>query len=104
MHIMSMLCFMTDAVNSGSCSILFNVLMLNVVICIVLVHFSKFCLCYVADFSNTEARAPTSIGRALFFPHEERCGLDRWFGVGHGNLSITVFILIYRSQLIDEQQ
>ena len=54
-----------DAVSSGSCPILFKVLMLNVAICIVCLHFSSFCcLSSVADFSNTDARAPTSVGRA----------------------------------------
>ena len=80
---------MVDAVCSGSCSILFKVLMLNVAICIVCLHFSNFYLSSVADFSNTEARAPTLTGRAPFW----KCGLS----VGHGYLSIAVFILIYRS-------
>ena len=31
-------------------------------------HFSSFCLSSVADFSNTEARAPTSVGRTSFLP------------------------------------
>ena len=35
-------------------------LTLNVAICIVCLHFSSFCLSSVADFSNTEARAPPS--------------------------------------------
>ena len=68
MHIMSILCSTADAVNSGSCSILFKVITLNVAICIVCLHFSSFSLSSVADFSNTEARAPTSAGRALFLP------------------------------------
>ena len=46
----------------SSCPILFNVLTLNVTICIVLLHFSNFCfsLSSVADFSNTGVRVPTS--------------------------------------------
>ena len=67
MHIMSILCSTADAVSSGSWPILFKVQTLNVTICIVGFHFSSFCcLSSVADFSNTEARAPTSAGRALF--------------------------------------
>ena len=69
MHIMSILCSTADAISSGSCPILFKVLTLNVAICSVCLHFSSFCrLSSVADFSNTEARAPTSAGRAPFLP------------------------------------
>ena len=72
---------MADAVSSGSCPILFKVLTLNIAICIVCLHFSNFCLS--SDFSNTETRAPTSVGHALFFyPREERCGLYMWFEYG----------------------
>ena len=90
MHIMSILCSTADAVSSDSWPILFKVLTLN---CIVCLHFSSFCcLSSVADFSNTEARAPTSAGGA---PSDVVyvCGLS----VGHGYLSMAVFILIYRS-------
>ena len=67
MHIMSMLWSIT-AVRSGSWPILFKVLTLNVTICIALLHFSNFCfsLSCVTDFSNTEARAPTSAGPGPF--------------------------------------
>ena len=70
MQIISILCSTADAVSSDSWPILFRVLTLNVAICIVCLHFSSFCLCLssVADFSNTEARAPTSAGRAPFLP------------------------------------
>ena len=70
MQIMSILCSTTDAISSGSWPILFRVLTLNVAICIVCLHFSSFCLSLnsVADFSNTEARAPTSAGRAPCLP------------------------------------
>ena len=66
---MSIFCSRADVVSSGSCPILFKVLTLNVAICIVCLRFSNFCyLSSVADFSNTEARAPTSAGRAPFLP------------------------------------
>ena len=70
MQIISILCSTADAVSSASWPILFRVLTLNVAICIVCLHFSSLCLCLssVADFSNTEARAPTSAGRAPFLP------------------------------------
>ena len=70
MQIISILCSTADAVSSDSWPILFRVLTLNVAICIVCLHFSSFCLglSSVADFSNTEARAPTSAGRAPFLP------------------------------------
>ena len=69
MHIMSILCSTADAISSGSCPILFKVLTLNLTICRVGLHFSNFCrLSSVADFSNTDARAPTSAGRAPFLP------------------------------------
>ena len=100
MQIMSILCSTADAVSSGSWPILFRVLTLNVAICIICLHFSSFCLSLssVADFSNTEARAPTSAGRAPFFTRAKSdavyvCGLS----VGHSYLSMAVFILIYRS-------
>ena len=60
---------MADEVSSGSCPILFKVLTLNVAICIVCLHLSNFyCLSSVADFSNTEARTPTSARCASFLP------------------------------------
>ena len=68
MQIMSILCSTADAVSSGSWPILFRVLTLNVAIYIVCLYFSSFCLSSVADFSNTEARAPISAGRAPFLP------------------------------------
>ena len=70
MQIISMLCSTADALSSGSGPILFRVLTLNVVISIVCLHFSSFCLSLssVADFSNTEFRTPTSAGRAPFLP------------------------------------
>ena len=69
MYIMSILDSRADAVSSCSWPILFKVLTLNVAICIVCLHFSSFrCLSSVADFSNTELRAPTSAGRAPFLP------------------------------------
>ena len=68
MQITSILCSTADAVSSDSWPILFRVLTLNVAICIVCLHFSSFCLSSVADFSNTEARAPTSAGHAPFLP------------------------------------
>ena len=94
---MSILCS-ADAVSSGSWPILFRVLTLNVAICIVCLHFSSFSLSSVANFPNTEARAPTSAGRAPFLPRAKNdavyvCGLS----VGHGYLLMAVFILIYRS-------
>ena len=78
---MSMLWSIAEAVSSGSWPILFKVLMLNVAIYMVCLHFSNFCfsLSSVADFSNPGARALTSVGPTLFYPREERCGLDKWF-------------------------
>ena len=89
MHIMSILCSKADAVSSCSCPILFKVLMLNVAICTVCLHFS---LSSVADFTNTGATAPTPAGRAPFFIRAKSdavwtCGLS----VGHGYLSVAVF-------------
>ena len=89
MHIMSILCSTADAVSFGSWPILFKVLTLNVTICIVCLHFSRFCcLSSVADFSNTEARAPTRAKSNAVYV----CGLS----MGDGYLSMAVFILIYR--------
>ena len=99
MHIMSTLCSPADAVSSGSWPILFKVLTLNVVICIVCLHFRSFCcLSSIADFSNTEVRAPTTAESAPFFTRAKSdmvytCGLN----VGHGYLSTAVFIPIHRN-------
>ena len=64
-----MLWSMADAVSSGSCPISFKFLTLNVAICIVRLHFDIFCLSFVADFSNTEDKAPTSADHVPFFTH-----------------------------------
>ena len=59
---------MADAVNASSFPILFKVLMLNVAICIVCLHFSNFCcLSSEADFLNTEARGLQHQQDAAFF-------------------------------------
>ena len=98
MHIMSILCSTADAISSGSCPILFKVLTLNVAICSVCLHFSSFGrLSSVADFSNTDVRAPTSAGRAPFYPREEWCGLCMWFECGSSLSFDGCFILFYRS-------
>ena len=49
---------MADAVSSDSCPIFFKVLMLNIAICIIRLHFSHFCLTTVADFSNLSRMCP----------------------------------------------
>ena len=67
---------MADAVSSGNFLILFKVLTLNVTISIVRLRFSNFCLSSVADFSNTEIRAPTSAGRVPCLPARSAM----WFG------------------------
>ena len=103
MHIMSILCSSVDAISSDSCPILFKVLTLNVAICSVCLHFNSFdCLSSVADFSNTEARAPTSAGRTPFFTHAKSdavcvCGLS----VGHGYLSMVVLFSSIEATLIE---
>ena len=80
MHIITMLWSMVDVVSSGSCPILLKVLTLNFAFCIVRLHFSNFCLSSVADFSNTEARAPTSARCATFLPMRRAMR----FGCGSG--------------------
>ena len=83
LHIMSILYSRADAVSSGSWPILFKVLTLNVTICIVCLHFSSFCcLSFVADFSNTGARAPTSGGRAPLLPARRAMWFIMWFECG----------------------
>ena len=88
--------------------------MLNVAICIVHLYFSNFCfsLSSVADFLNTEARAPTSAGHPFYFYYfyffftrmKSKVVWTGGLSVGHGNLSMAAFILIYRNHLINEQQ
>ena len=96
---------MADVVNPGSCPILFNVLTLDAVFCIVYLHFSDFCLSPVADFSNTEARAPASAGRAPFLPARKamRFGQVVWVWV----MVIFWWLFLFsftEATLIDEQQ
>ena len=99
MHIISILCSTADEVSSGSCPILFKVLTLNVAICIVCLNFSSFCcLRSVADFFEHWGQGPNlSRTRPLFTRAKSDvvyvCGLS----VGHGYLSMAVFILINRS-------
>ena len=100
MHIMFMLWSIADAVSSSSCPALFKVLTLNVANCMVRLHFSNFCfsLSSVACFSNTGSRAPISAGHAPFITRAKSDVV--WTGglsVGHRNLSMAVFILVYRS-------
>ena len=106
MHIMSILCSSADAISSGSCSILFKVLTLNVAICSDCLHFSSFdCLSSVADFSNTEARAPTSAGRTPFFTRAKSDAVCvSGLSVGHGYLSMAVLFSSIEATLIEEQQ
>ena len=98
MQIMSILCSTANAVSSGSWPTLFRVLTLNVTICILCLHFCSFYLSSVADFSNTEARPPNSAGSAPFFTRAKSDAVYVYgLSVGHGYLSMAVFILIYRS-------
>ena len=97
--------WVTYEASSGSCPIFFKVLTFNVAICIVRLHFSYFCLNSVADFSNTEARAPTSAGRAPFLPacRAMRFGHVVWVWV----MVIFRWLFLFSStdaSLIDEQQ
>ena len=105
MQIMSILCSTADAVSSGSWPILIRVLTLNVAICIVCLHFSSFCLSSVADFPNTEARTPTSAGRASFLPAQraKRFVLVVWVWVMVIFRWLCLFSSI-ESTLIDDQQ
>ena len=96
-QIMSILCSKADAVCSGRWPIIFWVLTLKVAICIVCLHFSSFCLSSVADFLNTEDRAPTSTGSTPFLPARRAMRFMYVVWVCHGYLSIAVFILIHRS-------
>ena len=85
------------AISSGSCPILFRVLTLNVAICSVCLHFSSFdCLSSVADFSNTEARAPTSSSFWLLFTTE----ILGSFGGGllGGGEFISFFFFFFKSK------
>ena len=70
MHFMSTLWSIANAVTSGSFRIVFKFRTLNAAFCIVRLHSSNFCfsLRSIADFSSTEARAPTSAGHVNFLP------------------------------------
>ena len=105
MQIMSLLCSRADAKSSGSWPTLFRVLTLNVAICIVCLHFGSFCLSSVAYFSNTEARAPTSAGRASFLP--VRRAMRFMYVVWVWVMVIFRWLFLFSSikaTLIDEQQ
>ena len=102
MHIMSILCSTADAVSSGSWSILFKVITLNVAICIVCLHFSIFFFffwfelcCWVFEHWSQGSNLRKT---RLFFNCAKSdavcvCGLS----VGHGYLSMAIFILIWRN-------
>ena len=84
MQIMSTLCSTADAVSSGSWPIQFKVQTLNVATCIVCLHFSS-------QGSSLNRTRP-------FLTHAKSDGVyECGFSVGHGYLSMAVFILIYRS-------
>ena len=105
MQIMSILCSTVNAVISCSWTILFRVRTLNVTICIIYLHFSSFCLSSVADFSNTEARAPTSAGRAPCLP--ARRAMRFMYVVWVWVMVIFRWLFLFSSieaTLIDEQQ
>ena len=86
------LCTTADTVSSDSLPILFKFVTLNVAICIVCLHFGSFCcLSSVADFWNLSRSRPFSTLAKSDGVYV--CGLS----VGHGYLSMDVFILINRS-------
>ena len=93
MYISAWTCIWECNTSSDIWFILFNVLTLNVAICIVLLHLSNFCLCLssAADFSNNEARAPTSAERAFFFFTRAKSDAVWTYDFSHGNLSMAVF-------------
>ena len=95
-----------DTVSSGSWSILFNVLTLNVATSIVCLDFSNFCyLSSVGDFSNSEIRAPTSAGRASFLAAQRAL---RFMYVVWVRVMVIFrwlfFILIYRSHFCNGRE
>ena len=77
---MSILWSIADAVNSGSCPILFKVQTLNVAMCIVPLYLSNFSfsLSSVADFSNTVASAPISEGHVVWDKIKSKTYLKSW--------------------------
>ena len=95
---MSLLCSTADAVRSGSWPILFKVQTLNVTVCIVCLHFSNICcLSSVADFRTRRPGHQPQQDTPRFTCAKSDavyvCGLS----VGHGYLSMAVFILNYSS-------
>ena len=78
-HIMSILCSMTDAVSSCRWPILFKVLTLNVAICIMRLHFSSFCcLSSVADFSEHWSQGSKLSRTRPFFTRAKSDGVYVW--------------------------
>ena len=75
MHMMSIFCLAAHTVSSGSWFIVFNALTWKVAMLTMLLHQSKLGLSSVADFSNSRARALTSVEHTLCFC-KELCGLD----------------------------
>ena len=72
----SILCSATDNVCSSNWFTMFKVLTLSITMLTMSLYLNNFCLGLgsVADFLNTEARAPTSIECTPCLPCEERCG------------------------------
>ena len=97
MHITSTFWSIADAVSSASCLILFKVLTLNITICIVRLYFSNFCFSLLLIF-RTLGPGLQAQQDAPFFTRVKSD--EVWTSssrVNHGNLSMAVFILIYRS-------
>ena len=86
--ILCLLWSIAEAVSSGSWPILFKVLMLNVAICIVLLHFSNFRLSSVADFLNTGARTHLF----LFTSAKSDAVWTSGLSMSYDNLLMVVFL------------
>ena len=69
-------------------------------------HFTYFgfSLSYIADFSNTGARASTSAGHILFTRAKSDAVWTSSLSVSHGNLSLAVFLFSPIEATLKEEQ
>ena len=99
MHIMSILCSTADAINSGSCPILFKVLTLNIAICIVCLHFSSFCCLSSLDdfFEHWGQGSNLRRTRPFFTPAKSDavcvCGLNIYIYI-YMCVCVCVYVLV----------
>ena len=98
-YIMSMLWSIAEAVSSDSYPILVKVITLNVTICIVLLHFSKFALFELCNWFFEHWGQGSNLSRTRsFFTHAKSDAVWTWVEHVMENIRWLCFIHMYRIQ------